>query len=129
VAPMQPLVRKLYRQLIWAGREYPGGLDIVRRKTKQAFFANKDAKWPDEVKPLILQGKWWTRELEVIAGIAKYRHLRRAYGDENERDRMAHLEEAAELLKDRKAYHESVEREKTEKETERRKNLSLEKEE
>ena len=36
-------------------------------------------------------------------GIAKYRHLKRVYGsDENERERMASLEAAAELLKERK---------------------------
>ena len=50
---MQPLVRKLYKRLLLAGRDYPTGLADVRDKVKEEFFKNKDVSG----KLLVLRAK------------------------------------------------------------------------
>eukprot|EP00211_Chloroparvula_japonica_P010910 CAMPEP_0119124662 /NCGR_PEP_ID=MMETSP1310-20130426/4223_1 /TAXON_ID=464262 /ORGANISM="Genus nov. species nov., Strain RCC2339" /LENGTH=98 /DNA_ID=CAMNT_0007114651 /DNA_START=108 /DNA_END=401 /DNA_ORIENTATION=- len=77
-------LRELYRGLMWAGREYPGGHDLVRRKAKEMIFANKDVTNPRELKRLLAKGRWYLREVEAITGLAKYRHLKKAYYDEED---------------------------------------------
>ncbi len=34
-------VRALYKQLLFVGRDYPGGLDVVRRRAKEEFMQNR----------------------------------------------------------------------------------------
>jgi hypothetical protein len=36
--------RELYKRLMFVGRDYPGGLDLVRQKAKPQFFALKDER-------------------------------------------------------------------------------------
>jgi hypothetical protein len=36
-------------QLIWAGRDYPAGLDKLRPGAKRAFFAAKDETDPEKI--------------------------------------------------------------------------------
>ena len=44
------LVKKLYKQIIFSGRNYPGGLDYIRKRAKEEFFKNKDVQDPEEIK-------------------------------------------------------------------------------
>jgi hypothetical protein len=37
----QRLIRNLYKQILWAGRSYPGGYKEVRDKAHQQFMAMK----------------------------------------------------------------------------------------
>ena len=41
---MHPLVRDLYKRIILCGRDYPGGLEVVRRKAKEV-----DPTLPDKI--------------------------------------------------------------------------------
>ena len=49
--------RNLYKQIIFTGRSYPGGLDYVRRKAKEEFAKYKDEKDPEKIKLALARGK------------------------------------------------------------------------
>ena len=76
-----PLVRDLYRRFLWVGRDYPGGLRVVRPRVKAALL-----EWsPPPTDALALAkavavGRAWVRELEGVVQLRKYRAMRRAYG-------------------------------------------------
>lgn len=76
---MDPKVRNLYKRFIIAGRAYPKGLEFVRNKAKEAFFANKDITGDIELKKAISKGRWWVKELHAISGLAKYRTMKKRY--------------------------------------------------
>lgn len=76
---MHPLVRDAYRRLLWAGRVYPAGLAHVRERAKAGFLANRELP-PAEVVHAVHKARWWAKELEGVASLAKYRALRRRYG-------------------------------------------------
>jgi Complex 1 protein (LYR family) len=73
------LVRDLYKRLLFAGRDYPEGLAVVRKKAKEAFFKNKDLTDEVSIKKAVAQGRYWVRELRAIAKLHKYRALKKRY--------------------------------------------------
>ena len=76
---MNPLVRDLYKRFMLVGRTYPGGLDVVRRRAKQAFFEN--AALTDEVQILraVRIGRQVSRDLAAVSQLKKYRVLKSRY--------------------------------------------------
>jgi len=92
-------VRNLYKQLIWAGRDYPAGLDKLRSGAKRAFFAKKDEKDPEKISQALRhvlehsrhtllgvtptfrlsQGEFVLQELEALVKLHKYRSLQKQY--------------------------------------------------
>eukprot|EP00045_Choanoeca_perplexa_P015983 m.209223 g.209223 ORF g.209223 m.209223 type:complete len:80 (+) comp17137_c0_seq3:4699-4938(+) len=78
---MHPAVRDLYKRFLMAGRDYPAGLDVVRRKTKEAFMANSHLKTEDEIVHAVARGRWYVKN-ELIGAIQlrKYRAMRKRYG-------------------------------------------------
>jgi hypothetical protein len=81
--------------VLHAGKEYPGGYDLVRRKAKEMFRANSEVT--DEGSPhvqrnlaasihaeelirLVARGRWYvTNELVLTAQIKKYRAMKQRY--------------------------------------------------
>jgi hypothetical protein len=47
---LKVLVKKLYKQIIFVGRDYPAGLNHVRKRAKEEFFKRKDLQDEDEIK-------------------------------------------------------------------------------
>lgn len=47
---MHPLVRDLYKRVLVVGKEYPGGMEVVRRKAKQYFRENAHLTTEEEIK-------------------------------------------------------------------------------
>jgi hypothetical protein len=76
---MHPLVRDLYKRLLFAGREYPLGLDFVRHKAKAAFEKNAGIRDEIELKRAVRYGRYQVRELYAVIGLRKYRQLRQRY--------------------------------------------------
>lgn len=76
---MHSLVRDAYKRLIWAGRVYPKGLDYVRDKAKKGFREHQIADHTELVHA-VQKARWWAKELEGVAALAKYRALRQRYG-------------------------------------------------
>lgn len=78
---MNPFVRDLYKRILYAGREYPAGLSKVRSKAKEAFYNNKDLKDDIDIKKAVSYGRYMVREMNAISKLAKYRALRKRYGN------------------------------------------------
>lgn len=78
---MHPLVRDLYKRFMLVGRDYPGGLDVVRKKAKEAFRANAHLSDDVEIKRAVARGRWMVRELQGIIKLKKYREMKKRYYD------------------------------------------------
>ena len=73
---MHPAVRSLYKEFLHAAKEYPGGMEVARRKLKGAFHGSAKA---DIADPLVLEqrlarGRFVLRELEALRRLHKYRY-------------------------------------------------------
>eukprot|EP00286_Rhodomonas_abbreviata_P016618 CAMPEP_0181340290 /NCGR_PEP_ID=MMETSP1101-20121128/29757_1 /TAXON_ID=46948 /ORGANISM="Rhodomonas abbreviata, Strain Caron Lab Isolate" /LENGTH=78 /DNA_ID=CAMNT_0023451409 /DNA_START=218 /DNA_END=454 /DNA_ORIENTATION=- len=77
---MHPLVRDLYKRIIIVGKDYPAGLEHVRRKAKEAFMKNKDLTDEVEIKRAVARGRWYVRnELTAVIQLKKYRTIKDRY--------------------------------------------------
>lgn len=76
---MNPQVRDLYKRFLFAGRDYPAGLDAVRRQVKAAFLANRDLSNELDIKKAIAKGRYQARELVAINQLHKYRKIKSRY--------------------------------------------------
>jgi hypothetical protein len=77
---MHPLVRDLYRRLMWVGRDYPAGLAHVRERAKREFRQNADLTDERGVLEAVHRGRWWLREMEGVIKLRKYRAMAQRYG-------------------------------------------------
>jgi len=98
-SPNSQLIPPSICQLIWAGRDYPAGLDKLRSGAKRAFFAKKDEKDPEKISQALRhvlehsrhtllgvtptfrlsQGEFVLQELEALVKLHKYRSLQKQY--------------------------------------------------
>jgi len=76
---MNPQVRDLYKRFLLAGRDYPKGLEFVRRKAKEGFEEQRHLKDEVDIKKAVAKGRWWVRELNAVTKLAKYRRMRERY--------------------------------------------------
>jgi len=76
---MNPQVRDLYKRFMLAGRDYPKGLEFVRRKAKEGFGEQSDLQDEVDIKKAVAKGRWWVRELNAVTKFAKYRRMRERY--------------------------------------------------
>ncbi|EKX42044.1 hypothetical protein GUITHDRAFT_74318 [Guillardia theta CCMP2712] len=77
---MHPLVRDLYKRFILVGRDYPGGLQIIKKKVKEAFFTNRHLEDDIEIRRAVARGRWYIRnELCAIIQFKKYRVMKERY--------------------------------------------------
>ena len=77
---MHPLVRDLYRRIITVGRDYPGGIDVVRRKAKEYFAKYAHLKDEVNIKKAVARGRWYVRnELVGVIQLKKYREMKSRY--------------------------------------------------
>ncbi|MFT7816902.1 LYR motif-containing protein 5 [Arapaima gigas] len=76
---MRGAVIRLYKNLLYLGRDYPKGRDYFRNQLKAAFMKNKDVTDPEKIKELIARGEFVTKELEALYYLRKYRALKKRY--------------------------------------------------
>ncbi|KAL4823919.1 hypothetical protein H8958_010934 [Nasalis larvatus] len=72
-------VLKLYKNLLYLGRDYPKGADYFKKRLKNIFLKNKDVKNPEKIKELIAQGEFVMKELEALYFLRKYRAMKQCY--------------------------------------------------
>ncbi|KAL6079649.1 LYR motif-containing protein 5 [Balamuthia mandrillaris] len=84
-------VKRLYKNILWAGKDYPAGQHVIREGTKRAFFAMKDETDPQKIQKAIEKGEYVIKELEALHKLHKYRTLRRAYSPEHEQEMVERL--------------------------------------
>jgi hypothetical protein len=82
---MHPKVRDLYRRVLVAGKDYPNGLDYVRKKAKAWFAQNADLTEEVEIKRKVATGRYYVRELFAVINLKKYRTMKRRYDNSTEK--------------------------------------------
>jgi hypothetical protein len=89
---LTPVARTLYKQVLYAGRNYPGGLDTIRQQAKQFAWRYRNVQDPQEVEKIIEQAKYIIREIEALNAFHKYRWMRKHYlAPQEEEERLANL--------------------------------------
>ena len=76
---MHPLVRDLCKRIILVSKIYPGGAEYVLNRYRQALVKNREVVDDLKLKTLIRQGRYWVRELEMVAKIHKFRAMKSKY--------------------------------------------------
>ncbi|KAI1888137.1 hypothetical protein AGOR_G00181940 [Albula goreensis] len=77
--PLRGEVVKLYKNLLYLGREYPKGVNYFRDRLKTAFMKHRDETDPEKIKKLIARGEFVMKELEALYYLRKYRALKKRY--------------------------------------------------
>ncbi|XP_029017412.1 LYR motif-containing protein 5A [Betta splendens] len=72
-------VIRLYKNLLYLGRDYPQGFVYFRGRLKAAFMKNKDVTDPDKIKKLVARGDFVIKELEALYFLRKYRAMKKRY--------------------------------------------------
>lgn len=83
--PLRREVIRLYKNLLYLGREYPRGSTYFRERLKAAFMKNKDEMDPEKIKKLVAKGDFVIKELEALYFLRKYRAMKRRYYDDPEK--------------------------------------------
>ncbi|KAK7901995.1 hypothetical protein WMY93_018764 [Mugilogobius chulae] len=79
INPLRREVVRLYKNLLYLGREYPQGSVYFRERLKAAFMKNKDVTDPEKIKKLVAKGDFVIKELEAMYYLRKYRTLKKRY--------------------------------------------------
>jgi hypothetical protein len=66
-------------QLIFAGKDYPGGLEYIRNKAKPQFFALKNEQDAKVIKAALEKGEYILTEIQGLTRLHKYRTLKKKY--------------------------------------------------
>lgn len=77
--PLRGEVFRLYKNLLYLGRDYPKGSTYFRERLKVAFMKNKDVTDPEKIKKLVDRGEFVIKELEAMYYLRKYRTLKKRY--------------------------------------------------
>ncbi|KAM4036923.1 electron transfer flavoprotein regulatory factor 1 [Anomaloglossus baeobatrachus] len=77
--PLRGEVVKLYKNLLFLGRENPKGEVFFKERLKKAFMKNKDVRDPEKVRELIARGEFVIKELEALYFLRKYRAMKQRY--------------------------------------------------
>lgn len=78
---MHPLVRDLYKRVLHVGQDYPGGIEVVKRKAKEYFRNNAHLTDEIEIRRAVARGRWYVRsELAGVVKLKKYREMAKRYG-------------------------------------------------
>ncbi|XP_030621484.1 LYR motif-containing protein 5B [Chanos chanos] len=82
--PFRGEVVRLYKNLLFLGREYPKGVEYFRDRLRAAFVKNKDVQDPEKIKQLIKRGEFVVKELEALYYLRKYRAMKKRYYETDE---------------------------------------------
>lgn len=77
--PLRGEVIRLYKNLLYLGRDYPQGAAFFRERLKSAFMKNKDVTDPEKIKKLVARGDFVIKELEALYFLRKYRVMKKRY--------------------------------------------------
>ncbi|KAM8884150.1 LYR motif-containing protein 5A [Synchiropus splendidus] len=77
--PLRGEVIRLYKNLLYLGREYPKGSSYFRERLKSAFMKNKDETDPEKIQKLLSRGEFVIKELEALYFLRKYRAMKKRY--------------------------------------------------
>ncbi|KAI7158160.1 hypothetical protein KC349_g5031 [Hortaea werneckii] len=78
-SPLRHQVIRVYRELLYLGREYPLGYDYFRPRLHKAFMAKAGLQDEEQIRKGIEQAEYVKKEVEAMYYLKKYRALNRAY--------------------------------------------------
>ncbi|KAM4675064.1 electron transfer flavoprotein regulatory factor 1 [Discoglossus pictus] len=82
--PLRGEVVKLYKHLLFLGREYPKGENYFKERLKRAFMKNRDVQDPEKIKELVARGEFVIKEIEALYYLRKYRAMKQRYYEDNQ---------------------------------------------
>ncbi|XP_056131604.1 LYR motif-containing protein 5A [Lampris incognitus] len=83
--PLRGEVIRLYKTLLYLGREYPKGSAYFKERLKSAFLKNQDVTDPEKIQKLVDRGQFVIKELEALYFLRKYRAMKKRYYDPEEK--------------------------------------------
>lgn len=72
-------MRNLYRRIITVGRDYPAGLDYVRKRAKAEFAKRSEITDEIELKRAVNYGRYMVKEMIGVIQLKKYRSIKSRY--------------------------------------------------
>jgi len=72
-------VIRIYKDLLFMGREYPQGYDYFRTRLHKAFASQKDLTDEAKIKQGIERAEYVKKEIEALYYLKRYRTLRQRY--------------------------------------------------
>ncbi|RPB21689.1 hypothetical protein L211DRAFT_790283, partial [Terfezia boudieri ATCC MYA-4762] len=73
-------VIKIYKELLFLGREYPLGYEYFRPRCHAAFMSNASVTDPAEIQKGIERAEFAKKEIEALYYLRRYRTLQKRYG-------------------------------------------------
>ncbi|KAJ9658941.1 hypothetical protein H2201_007591 [Coniosporium apollinis] len=72
-------VIRIYKELLYLGREYPLGYDYFKPRLHKAFSSQAGLKDEDKIKQGIERAEYVKKEIEALYYLKRYRALRQRY--------------------------------------------------
>ncbi|KAK5126370.1 hypothetical protein LTR85_010606 [Meristemomyces frigidus] len=72
-------VIRIYKELLYLGREYPLGYDYFRPRLHKAFMSKAGLQDEEQIRKGIEQAKYIKKEVEALYYLKRYRALRQRY--------------------------------------------------
>ncbi|GME22056.1 putative lyr family protein [Neofusicoccum parvum] len=84
MAPINPELRhqviRIYKELLYLGREYPLGYYYYRTRLHNAFASQAGLRDDEKIKRGIERAQFVKKEIETLYYLKRYRALRQRYG-------------------------------------------------
>ncbi|KAK7546729.1 LYR motif-containing protein 5A [Phyllosticta paracitricarpa] len=81
--PVNPSLRhqviRIYKELLFLGRDYPQGYVFFRTRLHRAFASQAALRDEDAIKRGIARAEFVKKEIEALYYLKKYRTLRQSY--------------------------------------------------
>ncbi|KAF2000390.1 LYR motif-containing protein 5A [Amniculicola lignicola CBS 123094] len=72
-------VLRIYKELLFMGRDYPLGYEYYRTRLHKAFFSQRGIDDPEKIKAGIKRAEFVKKEIEALYFLKRYRTLRKRY--------------------------------------------------
>lgn len=92
---MHPLVRDLWKRVVWVGRDYPTGLSHVKEVWKPAmrnpencpsWYGPHAPRDEEELLRAVHKGRQAVKEMVGVIQLKKYRSMKQRYDDNSDRE-------------------------------------------
>ncbi|KAF8539556.1 LYR family protein [Trichophaea hybrida] len=78
--PLQTQVKKIYKDLLYLGRDYPLGYQYFKPRLHKAFMSKSHLRDEDQIRDSLKQAEFVKKEIEALYYVKKYRAMRERYG-------------------------------------------------
>lgn len=75
---------QLYKQFVYLSKIYPGDRQTVMKRVRDEYYSYQNETDPQEIKKAFNNAKWYLKEIEGTAKVAKYRYMKRNYDDKDQ---------------------------------------------